>query len=269
VDGWRAALRLRADQVADLGARMAFLVVPDKLGVYRESYPEPIVPVGPRPIERLLDGTDVPITYPIADLRRRSDDTPVFLRTDTHLTYSGNATLYASIREQIGGPAVGPGIDPGRSRYLTSGDLGSRFDPQVVEVVAHAGSLGRARITADNRDEMAAVGGHIGTRRVFANDHAPDGRTVVLFGDSFGFSSENYQGLSWFLAQAFREVHFVWVPFGWDPAYARRARADVVVFQGAERFLTRVPLDAVDAADLAAATLGRKQGLDLGSAFSG
>jgi hypothetical protein len=268
LDGWRSALRLRAEQVDGLGARMVVLVVPDKLSVYESFYPEPIVPVGPRPIQRLLDGTDVPITYPIADLQLRSLDVPVFLRTDTHLTFHGNAALYDAVRAQLDAPALPADIDPAAAEHLISGDLGARYDPQIVEVVANAGSLGAARVTADNRREMETVGGHIGTRRVFANDSAPDRRTVVLFGDSFGFSSPSYQGLSWFLAQAFREVHFVWVPFGWDPDYTSQVAADIVIFQGAERFLTRVPLDAVKAADLAAETLRRKQGLDLGAAFN-
>ena len=69
---------------------------------------------------------------------------------------------------------------------------------------------------------------------------------AVIFGDSFGFAAAYYQGLSWFLAQAFREVHFVWVPFGWDADYVRRVGAEAVLVQGAERFVARVPRFEVD-----------------------
>lgn len=268
LEGWRAALRLRAREVAALGARMAFLVVPDKLAVYEPFYPEPIVPAGPRPVELLMQSTEVPVLYPLDALQAAAADTPVFLRTDTHLTLRGNQVLYDSLEGLIApaGAVSLEGLQP--TSYLTSGDLGHRYDPQIVEVVSNAGSLRDARLAEDNSDAMQAVGGHIGTRQVFVDDHAPDPRTVVLFGDSFGFGTASYQGLAWFLAQGFREVHFVWVPFGWDPAYARRVGAQVVVFEGAERFLTRVPLDAVDAGLLAEETLGRRQGLDLGAAFN-
>jgi hypothetical protein len=268
LEGWHAALQLRAREVAAVGAQMAFLVVPDKLAVYEPFYPEPIVRVGPRPVELLMRESEVPVLYPLQALQEAAAHTPVFLRTDTHLTLRGNQVLYESLGELIAPAGAVSLSDLEPTTYLTSGDLGHRYDPQIVEVVSNAGSLLDARVVEDNSDEMQDVGGHIGTRRVFVNDRAADPRTVVLFGDSFGFGTASYQGLSWFLAQGFREVHFVWVPFGWDPAYARRVRAQVVVFEGAERFLTRVPLDAVDAARLAEETLGRKQGLDLSAAFN-
>lgn len=69
---------------------------------------------------------------------------------------------------------------------------------------------------------------------------------MVLFGDSYAFSAPHYQGLAWFLAQAFAEVHFVWIPFGWDPEYVRRVGAEVVVCEGAERFAARPPELRVD-----------------------
>ena len=91
---------------------------------------------------------------------------------------------------------------------------------------------------------------------MFVNDRAPDDRVAVIFGDSFGFSAEHYQGLSWFLAQVFRETHFAWVPFGWDPDYVRQVGAEAVVVQGAERFVARVPSATVDVTRLAEAALG-------------
>jgi hypothetical protein len=125
--------------------------------------------------------------------------------------------------------------------------------------VSEPGSLHNARIVEDNREQIEAVDGHIGTRRVFRNDHAPDPRVAVLFGDSFGFSDAGYQGLSWFMAQVFREVHFVWVPFGWDADYVRRVGAKAVLVQGAERFVARVPHGSVDVSRLTEETLRRKQ----------
>ena len=33
----------------------------------------------------------------------------------------------------------------------------------------------------------------------------------------------------------------MWVPFGWDPDYVAEVRAEVVVCESAERFVTRPP----------------------------
>ena len=56
---------------------------------------------------------------------------------------------------------------------------------------------------------------------------------AVVFGDSFGFAATHYQGIAWFMAQVFREVHFIWIPFGWDAEYVRRVGAEAVLVQGA------------------------------------
>lgn len=266
---WQLVFERRRKDLAELSIPSAFLVVPDKLAVYEEAFPEPLPRRGPRPIERLLADPALPILYPLDALRAVSDDRPAFLRPDSHVSLRGNAVLFDAVRDVI---APSASVDIERwpvTEYLASGDLGSRYDPQIVAACETVGDLGGAEITEDNHDRMSAVGGHIGTRRVYANPTAADQRTVVLFGDSFGFGTAHYQGLAWFLAQVFREVHFVWVPFGWDRDYTERVGADVVVFEGAERFLARIPLLSVDALGLAEQTLSRKQGLDLAAAFRG
>jgi alginate O-acetyltransferase complex protein AlgJ len=268
LEDWRAVLRRREEEVRRLGAAMAFLVVPDKLAVYEEHYPEPLARVGPRPIERLLaDG--LPIRYPLAELRETARREAVYLPTDTHLTFRGNELLFESVRAALGvaAPLDLSGLE--LRSYVTPGDLGAKFDPPILSVASSPGTLHRARVVEDNRDEIAAVDGHIGTRRVFLNDEAPDERVAVVFGDSFGFASEAYQGLAWFLAQLFRETHFVWVPFGWDPDYADAVGAGAVVMQGAERFVARIPRPRVAVAGLAEDTLRRKRALGVESAFDG
>jgi hypothetical protein len=264
---WRALDAERAQDIARLGVAAAQVIVPDKLAVYAEHYPGTLEKVGPRPIERLRDEAGLQIGYPVAELRAAAAQAPVYLRTDSHLTTHGNAVLYQAVRAPLGAPALGPAGVRGTEQYLIGGDLGTRLSPPVVEVVTVTGDLGAARIVADNRDEVAAVGGHIGTLRVFENPAAPDPRTLVMFGDSFGFGDAGYQGLAWFLAQAFRAVHFVWVPFGWDPGYVERVGAGAVVLQAAERFVARVPRVRVDAEALARETIARKSGLGLETAF--
>lgn len=249
---------MRAMGVAD-----ALLVVPDKLAIYEERYPEPLEKVGPRPVERLLAVPELELLYPLAELRATAADEDVYMPTDTHLTFRGNEILFRTLIEPLGiASADLPDFAamPLHS-YPIFGDLGEKFDPRIVSIVSEPNTLGAAEIVEDNRAEIEAVGGHIGSRRVFRNDAAPDRRVAVLFGDSFGFSAAYYQGVSWFMAQVFREVHFVWVPFGWDPVYAGEVGAEAVLIQGAERFVARVPHPRSEVAALAAETLRRKLAL--------
>jgi alginate O-acetyltransferase complex protein AlgJ len=255
LDAWTSALRAREAEVRALGVAAVTLVVPDKLAVYEERYPEPLRKVGPRPVERLL-AAGLPIVYPLAELRTAARREEVYSRTDTHLTLRGNELLFDAVR---GALRVGAPLDVATlplPAYVMSGDLGVKFDPPIVEVLREPQTLHRTRIVQDNHEAVAAAGLHIGTRRVFVNDAAPDARVAVVFGDSFGFGDEHYQGLSWFLAQAFRETHFVWTPFGWDPDYVRATGAEAVVVEGAERFVARPPEPSVDVERLVAQALG-------------
>ena len=268
LEEWQEVVRGRAAMSSDLDVASAMLVVPDKLAVYEEHYPEDLTRVGPRPIERLLEVPDMPIVYPLAELQAAAaSGEEVYLRTDTHLTFRGNEQLFSSVLTalEVEDPPDFTTL-PLRS-YAIAGDLGVKFDPQIVSVVSEPNSLHNASIVEDNREEIAAVDGHIGTRRVFRNEQATDPRLAVLFGDSFGFSAAYYQGLSWFMAQVFREVHFVWVPFGWDADYLRRTGAGAVLVQGAERFVSRVPHIDVDVSRLAEETLRRKQPVGIERVF--
>jgi alginate O-acetyltransferase complex protein AlgJ len=267
LDEWRRVIAGREAELRELGLPSSFLVVPDKLAVYEKFYPEDLTRQGRRPVERLLAESDLGIVYPLAELQAAAEDGEVYMRTDTHLTFCGNEVLFRSVLPGLGVERP-PDFStlPMRS-YPVTGDLGAKFDPPVLGIVSEPGSLGDARIVEDNRDQIAAVGGHIGTRRVFRNEKAPDRRVAVVFGDSFGFGAPNYQGLSWFMAQVFRETHFVWVPFGWDGDYVKRVGAGAVLIQGAERFVARVPHLSTEVASLADETLRRKRPLGIEVAF--
>ena len=263
LDEWREIILGRREEIQAMGLASAVLIVPDKLAVCVDHYPEPLVKVGPRPVERVLAVPELELLYPIDELRGAAAGEEVYLRNDTHLTYRGNELLFRSLLDPLG-------IDAGRlpdfaamplRAYPAVGDLGVKFDPRIVNIISEPNTLGTAEIIRDNRAEIEAVGGHIGTHRVFRNEAAPDPRVAVLFGDSFGFSAAYYQGVSWFMAQTFREVHFVWIPFGWDPAYVRQVDAEVVLIQGAERFVARVPHFRTEVAGLAEETIRRRRAI--------
>jgi alginate O-acetyltransferase complex protein AlgJ len=250
---WAEAMAARRAGAEVLGAAFVGLIVPDKLPVLAGAFPEALPSAAAAPAAVLAARPELGLSYPVAELAAVAEG--AYLRTDTHLTYAGNAALAAVVADAVG-VAIPPTFEP-LHRYVISGDLGSRFSPSIVEVVSVPSGWGNAREVESNREAIAAVGGHVGTRQVLRNDAAGDERTVVVFGDSYAFAAPNYQGLAWFLAQAFREVHFVWVPFGWDPDYAAAVGAGVVVCQGAERFVIRPPELRVDVHALAAKALAR------------
>lgn len=265
LDAWATGVAKRFADLERLGARGVLLVVPDKLSILPELLHEPLEVVGPSPVRRLQDETDLPVLHPVHELLATTAEP--CMRTDSHLTFEGNRALASLLADPLEAPALRDAWSGTPRAYLAAGDLGRRFAPPVVEVMRHTDPLGNARMSFDNAAEVMGVGGHIGLRQVLVNDHAPDPRTIVVFGDSYAFSGPGYQGLVFFLAQVFAEVHFVWIPFGWDPEYVRRAGAQLVVFQGAERFAGRVPRPRVDARALAEETLARKRALGIETAF--
>ena len=248
-DRWADVVAVRREEAEGLGASLALLIVPDKVSVLRDYLPEEIVLASRPPAAALSDDLGLGVIYPVAQLS--SVPGGAYLRTDTHLSLVGNAALAGVVLAALSGPdqaVVGAGL--GTTQYVSFGDLGSRFEPPVFEVVTTFGSFGSAVVIADNRAEVEAAGRHVGTRRVLRNATAPDPRTVVVFGDSYAFPAPHYQGTAWFLAQYFREVHFVWSPFGWDKYYVEESGAEVVLCETAERFVPRPPAVRLAVADL-------------------
>jgi len=254
-DRWDEVVQARRSGAAALGATFCALVVPDKLSVLREHLPPEIVLQTEPPALRLT--ASYAVDYPIAELTAVPGG--AYLRTDTHLSFEGNAILgrWVLQRLAVGEDAALAATSHGGAvhSYLSSGDLGSRFEPPIVEVMRTVNSWGSAAVVEDNREAVEAVGKHVGTRRVLRNVNAADPRTVVMFGDSYGFPQKHYHGIAWYLAQHFREVHFVWVPFGWDGDYVAQVGATVVVCETAERFVPRPPATRIEVPALMAAAV--------------
>lgn len=267
MDSWRALVADRLEHARSAGRALVCTVVPEKLAVYGDLFPQDLTPRGSRPVLSLLEQAGLPLVYPHDLLREARADGETYLRTDSHLTLRGNRILAGEVLAGLGVP-LALLVDISYARpYLAAGDLGSHFLPPVIEVMRPIGTASRATVFSDNRAQVAAVKGHIGTIRAFRNDDAPDDRTAVVFGDSYGFGDDAYQGLSWFLAQVFREVHFLWVPFGWDSGYLDSVDAGVIICQTAERFIGRVPNAQVDVRSLAEETVRRRTALGEGSIF--
>jgi alginate O-acetyltransferase complex protein AlgJ len=265
IEQWRALVAERSAAARGAGRQLVCLVVPEKVAVYADCFPQDLTARGPRPVLRLLEEGGLALVYPLQALRDARAQGDTYLLTDSHLTLHGNLHLAVAAIDALGVSPVAA-IDGVSHEFMCAGDLGCHFDPPIAEV-RKIGGPSLATIVFDNSADIAAVGAHTGTRRVFRHEHAPDQRTVVIFGDSYSIGDDGYHGLSWHLAQHFREVHFVWAPFGWDPDYLDSVAADLVVCQMAERFVVRVPSARVDVRALAEDTLKRGASLVAGGVF--
>lgn len=263
LERWQRLLDYRVESARSLGIELVMLLLPDKLAVYEQYFPEKLEKVGPRPIERLLAGVDAPIVYAHDELAAAAAEDDVFLRTDHHLNFRGTEVATSLVLRELGIPVPDSLTEVELRTYPVAGDLGVRFEPRLVSFHKDACSLGKARIVEDNREQIQAYGGHLGTRQVLVNEEAPDQRVAALFGSSHCYASIHQQGFSWFLAQVFREVHFLWVPFGWDSEYLRRVGAEVALMQSGERLIQRVPRPDLDTAALAADTLRHERPVDV------
>lgn len=268
-ENWRALCEARRASAERAGVRLAQLIIPDKLAIEEEHLPEPITVHGTRPALRLTEELGLPIIYPVAEMLAAKAIGDAYLRTDSHCSLVGNDAIHRAVCADLGISPLAADHLNAATEYASSGDLGSRFDPAIVEVMRSFLSLGGAEIAEDNREVVAARGGHIGSRRVFRNPGAPHDEVAVIFGDSYGFSGPGYEGLSWFIAQLFREVHFVWTPFGWDDRYVERVQATTVISQTAERFVNRVPVERVDVNELVASATGQGPTVDPDAVFDG
>jgi hypothetical protein len=118
---------------------------------------------------------------------------------------------------------------------VTSHDLTAHcFQPPPEE---EAGWLKPAgQVVFDNR-HLELTGKHAGSRYAIVNPEAPDPRRVLICGDSYAFDA----GLAYALSAVFAEVAFVWSKSViWD--LVEQHRAEVVIWQSAERFLATVPM---------------------------
>jgi SGNH hydrolase-like domain, acetyltransferase AlgX len=263
LERWRRVFDYRAEAAAALGVDLGMVLMPEKLALYEQHFPEPLERVGPRPIERLLE-TDGPLVDTTAAVLEAAAEHDVYLRTDSHPSFYGTAAMATAAMRAIGAEVPEDLADVGLDTYPVAGDLGIRFDPRIVGLYHAPGNLGNARLVEDNREQIEAAGGHIGMRRVYANETAPDPRVLVVFSGSFGFAAPDYPGLCWFYAQVFREVHFHWLPFCWDSEYMRRVGGEAALMMSGERFLARPPRPEVDFAALSeqARRSGKPIGVD-------
>ena len=241
------------------GARVAHILIPDRMPVIRSRCCGLPPQQGPRPLELLRARLGSALAYPLGELTaqwRAGDE--AFFRTDSHIAGAAIWVCYRAILAQLG-LAHHAALEDRRWRpVLFWGDLGAAFAPRVVELIHFPADPLDYGLVEDDSERVFQSGGHLGARRVTRCDTAPHDATAVVFGDSFSWvHPPRPGGLGELLAATFRETHFVWTLCRADPRYLERVGADVVIFEMGERGAVAVPPSEIDVTRLAEETVNR------------
>ena len=252
---WRGLIGARVRRCARLGARYLHAVAPEKLTVYPDRTDALAYEPGRAPALRLARwlrlsrGAGAWVDL-VGAFRAARDGPPLYLRTDTHWTFEGCLVAYRALCAAMGAaPREDLIARRAAHEWPYAGDLGSKFEPARGETVRDTRFATAARRTYANPflralEEADRLGeAHLGSHAVFRNDEpGADPRCLVVFGDSFSqhHATAPVATLTAFLADTFREVHFLWST-AIDWAYLESVRPDLVLGEIAERFLIDVP----------------------------
>jgi len=252
LDDWRAVVAQAQERATAAGVPLVQIIVPEKVAAQPSAYPFELSIRGPRPIELLLAGCPT-IDYPLDRFQASAE--PAFLATDSHLSPAAGQMMIADICDRLGLAPIDTTGDAGECLYL--GDLGYRLDPGVIEACVFPAQAPTVSITDQNLIEMIAAGVHLGSYRITDNPAAPYAKRVLVFGDSFSLPPPPgvLGSFGDLLTRTFKTVHFCWAPFCWDEAIVAETQPDLIIQEGGERGIHRVPALDVDFVSLAAAAL--------------
>ena len=219
----------RADICERAGAKYLHVIYPDKQSVMVDEFP----------VEGPFCLTDIyleklPEVRPHVFYLRgalRNASLPAFMRTDTHLTESGNIVAAGAIVEQLVGQDQSEHVNrllasPDWHEIDWSGDLGSRFQPPLSE---------RRRLLRKTWPHKwfhnDLQGGNNGIVDLLFSPGAVHDRRILIYGDSFS------RDLSSILSYFFREVVFLRTQF-FHPDMLHQIQPDLVITSNVERYLS-------------------------------
>ncbi len=255
---WERLIRARTNRAQALGIRCIHTFVPEKLSIYDDRADglryDPARSPARRLAKRLMNLPGyVDLVAPLR--AARDGPVPLYRRTDSHWTYDGCLIAYRALMRACG--AVPPPDIGERPHVEASGlwDLGSKLREKPRETVVNWSVQREARRVFANPLVLSyekagkARDLHTGAHIVFRNaSPSADPRTLVLFGDSYAHYAPIF--LSGFLAESFREYHFIWsANLDWN--YVEQIKPDILMIELAERFQARVPDDRFDVGALA------------------
>lgn len=238
-DEWASIFENRQRICDRLGLKFLQIIIPNKLSVIPEFFPEILNNNISFILQAILKKTiNANIFIPLLELSSDAIRESVFRRNDSHLTVAGNALLTDSIMDKMG---VSPfEISQIATKVIThSGDLGIKFESIITEQVS-APLWNQGLFAKSNWDKVVDYnpGNLNGIRQVIINNGAPIKNKIVVFGNSF-FERVPSWGLSPYFAAIFSEFHFIWSP-GMDAKYIKEGDFDYVICQTCERFLNKL-----------------------------
>jgi len=241
---WRDLLLRRAHGAADLGVGFAGTVLPDKLSLLADYFPEPLVVPSP-----LMAGVDAVVAEQLGLASAAESVLPQFRadpamkdlyrRIDPVLSPYGNWRLFQILIERLG---LSAGIRINFAvRKLVRPNLGDRFfDIPMFEEIFETDSAVVLRAAAGITAQADPVG--YDGWRYWRNEQAPINQVVMLYGDPLiGIPEQGQSALAWWFAGFFREVH-VSHKNKYEHSYAMDMHPSSCIFVQTEEGLEGPPL---------------------------
>lgn len=233
---WTDLFDRRAAFAEQRDVQLLHFVVPEKQVILPHiRWPEEPKDGSDRPIRHLQrQAAGMRFIYPEAELRSSLDIAPTHHRHDSHWNASGCCAAMQPLLS-----AINPQIDIATVPLKTilkhsAHDLTQHFfvEPPAEEYLFLTPN---GQVVADN-EHIEKTGKHVGSLYALENPGAPDGRKVMVFGDSYSY----IQGMSFVLSAIFKTVVFLWSKnIIWD--FVSAQKADIVIWESAERYIVSVP----------------------------
>lgn len=238
--GWFDLIKERKRKLDAAGIEFSQIILPEKSTVL--THLSPGATIDATPAYDLLQSLLVNLgsTY-IPTLKLLRSAVFPFRKLDSHLSAQGASVVARHVFVNFGGTVdedvkwVSAGYQPGDLAQKFGLIMGEEmFRPSESSLTPLDDLVLIQETGAQNGNE------HIGITAHWRNRNAPDGRSVLVFGNSFFERGRNPHDLSWWFARQFSEYRFVWSPQV-DFNLVADIRPDLVVAQTTERFLVVLP----------------------------
>jgi len=237
-EAWRALFVRRQAEAAARGVSLWNFIIPEKQVIYPEKrWGETVPAADRRPLKQLmagLDGAAAQIAYPEEALLAAKTSAPAYFRRNSHWTASGCCAavemLLSAMEVRVAIGDVAFAVERNHAPHDLSVHFFSTPPAEEFVLLAAAGEV------TDHNRQLELTGRHQGSSYVVRNPAAPDGRKVIVFGDSYGLD----MGFTAALSAVFAQVVFVWSKAVlWD--LVGRHASQLVLWQSAERYLATMP----------------------------
>lgn len=263
---WVNLIKSRDEKLLAMDVQYLHLPAPEKLTVLHKFYDGDIENIQGSPIKQLSAKyrNEIPaFVNPLNYFAKQIDKHPIYWKTDTHWSCWGCFAAYqllcSQLQVQANREILSYPYDEGNTLF----DLGAKLpEPEREKARFYKLTKNAKRIFAngmvqfkEQENQLNEIHLHVGSHVVYRND-SPNAvkQRVVLFGDSF--SEYRPHLLTGMLAETFQEVHFIWNS-NIDYDYVKRVKADIVITELAERFMTTVPSDKLDIDSFSEKTLNK------------